>query len=98
VYFGRQDPEVPLPLLKLELVGSQAISPAAAMTGSEAANATPEVPDSLAGPENNDVKPSNAAIKMEYPKRLKKIALMDLSLWLRWTRHRIWLIYKNNFC
>ena len=55
------------------------------MTGSEAANATPEVPDSLAGPVNNDVKPSSAAIKMEYPKRLKKIALIDLALWLRWT-------------
>jgi hypothetical protein len=64
VYFGRQDPELPLPLLKLELVGSQAISPAAAMTGSEAASATSEVPAELVGRENNDVKPNNAAIEM----------------------------------
>jgi len=40
VYFWRHELDVPFPALKLEFVGSQAISPAAAMTGSEAASAT----------------------------------------------------------
>jgi hypothetical protein len=32
---------------------------------------------------------------MEYPKRLKRIARIDLTLWLHWTRHKIWLIDKQ---
>ena len=36
VYFWRQAVEVPLPFLKLLSAGSQAMSPAAAMTGSAA--------------------------------------------------------------
>jgi hypothetical protein len=39
VFIAWQEPEVPRPPLKLELVGSHAISPAAAITGSVVADA-----------------------------------------------------------
>ena len=87
MYFCRQDPEVPLPLLKLELVGSQAISPAAAMIGSEAAKAALGVAIPLAGDSDSHIKPIIVAIEIETPNRLKRINSIKMMIPLLTSMH-----------
>jgi hypothetical protein len=88
----------PLPPLKFELVGSQAMSPAAAITGSVAASATSALPAGLNGPGNNEVRPINATIETQQTKRRKKFVFIYLSLGFRWASHKIGSSIKDNFC
>ena len=66
VYFWRHEFDVPFPALKLELVGSQAISPAAAITGSEAASATIIALLDVSEVGESHINPINKMIEMKY--------------------------------
>jgi hypothetical protein len=82
VYLWRHAPEVPFPPLKLELEGSQATSPAAAITGSEAACAIPLVPAGLTGPADNQTNAIIVASENKDPRRLNCMDFIEPSLWL----------------
>src|SRR5690349_18665095 len=66
VYFWRQALKLPFPPLKTELAGSQAMSPAAAMTGSEAASAVTELPARLPAPGKNRIDRIKKSIEAKY--------------------------------